>query len=48
MKNLKTKITSKILDYVNIESFFIQTRKKTISYKFELLKNTKVYFIYYY
>ena len=47
IKNIKTKKESKKLNYVKVRLFFIKFQKKTISYKFDLPKNTKVYFRFY-
>ena len=46
-KNLKTKKSNKKLNYVKIELFFIKDQKDRISYKLKLLKNTRIYSIFY-
>ncbi len=46
-KNLKTRKSSKKLNYVKIESFYVKKIKKSINYKFNLLKNVKVFLIFY-
>ena len=38
---------SKKLDYIKLKLFFIKAKKRTISYKFNLVKNTKLYLILY-
>ena len=47
IKNLKIRKKSKKLDYIKLELFFIQVKKGTISYKLKLLKDAKVYLIFY-
>ena len=49
-KNLKYKKKNrkknKKFDQIKVESFFIKTIKKSINYKFDLLKNVKVFSIF--
>ena len=47
IKNLKTKKQNKKLNYIKIELFFIKNQKNRINYKFKLLKNTRIYSIFY-
>ena len=47
IKNLKTKKKSKNLNHIKVRLFFNKTNKRTISYKLELHKNSKVYFVFY-
>jgi hypothetical protein len=46
-KNLKIKKKSKKLDYVKIESFFIKAVKRLVNYELDLLKNVKVFLVFY-
>jgi len=46
-KNLKIKKKSKKLNYVKIELFFIKVVKESINYELDLLKNAKVFLIFY-
>ena len=46
-KNLTTKKSTKKLNHTNIESFFIKIVKKSVSYKLNLSKNTRIYSIFY-
>ena len=46
-KNLKIKKLSKKLNYVKIELFFIKNQKSRVNYKLELLKDTRIYSIFY-
>ena len=45
-KNLTTKRSTKKLNYITIEPFFIKAVKKSISYKLSLFKNTHIYLIF--
>ena len=47
MKNLKTRKLSKKLNYIKIESFLVRKTKKSINYKLDLLKNAKVFLVFY-
>ena len=47
IKNLKTRILSKKLDYIKVGLFFIKKVKGLVNYKLELLKNVKVYPVFY-
>ncbi len=46
-KNLKIRKLSKKLNYVKVESFLIKKTKKLINYEFDLLKNVKVFLVFY-
>lgn len=46
IKNLKIKNKSKKVDHVRVKPFFIHFKKRTISYKLNLLKDKKVYSIF--
>ncbi len=46
-KNLKIKKKSKKLNHVKIKSFFIKAIKESINYELDLLKNVKVFLIFY-
>ncbi len=47
-KNLKIKkLKKRKLNYVKVELFFIKIIKKSINYKLDLLKNVKVFSIFY-
>ena len=41
-KNIKIRKKSKKLNYIKVRTFFINTKKKIVNYKLELLKNAKV------
>ena len=45
-KNLKTKKSSKKLNHVKVESFFIKRAKRSINYELDLLKDAKVFSIF--
>jgi len=47
IKNLKTRKLSKKLNYIKVELFFVKKTKKSINYKLDLLKNVKVFLIFY-
>ena len=47
IKNLKKKKTDKKFNYVKVGPFFIRAKKKTISYKLDLPKYTKIYSVFY-
>lgn len=38
---------SKILNHVKVKLFFVKAKKRKISYKLNLPKNAKIYFIFY-
>ncbi len=46
-KNFKTKKLSKKLNYIKIELFLVKKTKKLINYKLDLLKNIKVFLVFY-
>jgi len=46
-KNLKTRRLSKKLNHVKVESFLIKKTKKSINYELDLLKNVKVFLVFY-
>ncbi len=46
-KNLKTRKLSKKLNYVKVESFFVKKTKKSINYELDLLKDAKVFLVFY-
>ncbi len=47
-KNLKIKkLKKRKLNYVKVELFFIKIIKKSMNYKLDLLKNVKVFSIFY-
>ncbi len=46
-KNLKTKKLSKKLNYIKVKSFFVKKIKKLINYELDLLKNVKIFLIFY-
>jgi len=47
IKNLKTRKKSKKLDKIKIGPFFIKTVKKSVNYKLDLLKNARVFSVFY-
>jgi len=46
-KNLKIRKKSKKLDHVKVESFFIKEVKRLVNYELDLLKNAKVFLVFY-
>ncbi len=46
-KNLRTRKLSKKLNYIKIELFFVKKTKKSVNYKLDLLKNVKVFSVFY-
>ena len=46
-KNLKTRIPSKKLDYIKVGPFFIKEVKGSQNFELELLKDAKVYPVFY-
>ncbi len=46
-KNLKTRRKSKKLDHVKVELFFIRKVKRSINYELDLLKDAKVFLVFY-
>jgi hypothetical protein len=46
-KNLKIRKKSKKLNHVKIELFFIKEVKKLVNYELDLLKNVKVFLVFY-
>ncbi len=47
MKNLKIRKLSKKLNHVKVESFLIKKTKKLVNYELDLLKDAKVFLIFY-
>jgi len=47
MKNLKTRKLSKKLNHIKVESFLVKKTKRLINYELDLLKNVKVFLIFY-
>ncbi len=46
-KNLKIRKKSKKLNHVKIESFFIKEVKRLVNYELDLLKNARVFLVFY-
>ena len=46
-KNLTTKRSAKKLNHVKIKSFFIKTIKKSVNYELNLLRNIRIYSMFY-
>jgi hypothetical protein len=46
-KNLKIKRLNKKLNYIKIQLSFIKIVKRLINYKLDLLKNVKIFLIFY-
>jgi hypothetical protein len=46
-KNLKIKKKSKKLDHVKVESFFIKVVKESVNYELDLLKDARVFLVFY-
>ncbi len=46
-KNFKTRKSSKKLNYVKVKSFLIKKTKRSINYELDLLKNVKVFLVFY-
>jgi len=46
-KNLKIRRKSKKLNHVKIELFFIKRVKKLVNYELDLLKNVRVFLVFY-
>jgi len=46
-KNLKTRKLSKKLNYVKVESFLVKKTKRSINYELDLLKDVKVFLVFY-
>ncbi len=46
-KNLKIRKLSKKLNHVKVESFLVKKIKNLVNYEFDLLKNVKVFLIFY-
>ncbi len=46
-KNLKIRRKSKKLNHVKVEPFFIKEVKGSINYELDLLKNAKVFLVFY-
>jgi len=47
MKNLKTRKSSKKLNYVKVELFLVKKTKKLVNYELDLFKNVKVFLVFY-
>ncbi len=46
-KNLKTRKLSKKLNHIKVESFLVKKTKELINYEFDLLKDAKVFLVFY-
>ena len=46
-KNFKIRKLSKKLNYVKVELFLVKKTKKLVNYEFNLLKNVKVFLVFY-
>jgi len=46
-KNLKIRKKSKKLNHVKVESFFIKAVKELVNYELDLLKNARVFSVFY-
>ena len=46
-KNLRTRKSSKKLNYIKIDLFFVKKTKKLVNYKLDLFKNIKVFLVFY-
>ena len=46
-KNLKIRKLSKKLNYVKVKSFLVKRAKRLINYELDLLKNAKVFLVFY-
>ncbi len=46
-KNLRTKKSSKKLNYIKVGLFFVKKTKKSVNYKLDLFKNVKVFSVFY-
>jgi len=46
-KNLKIRKKSRKLNHVKIESFFIKEVKRSVNYELDLLKNVRVFLVFY-
>jgi len=46
-KNLKTRKLSKKINHVKVESFLVKKTKRSINYEFDLLKDVKVFLVFY-
>jgi len=46
-KNLKIRKKSKKLNHVKVESFFIKEVKRSVNYELDLLKDAKVFLVFY-
>ncbi len=47
MKNLKIRKLNKKLNYVKIKLFLVKKIKRSINYKLDLLKNVKIFLVFY-
>jgi len=47
IKNLRTRKSSKKLNYIKIELFFVKKTKKLVNYKLDLFKNVRVFSVFY-
>jgi hypothetical protein len=46
-KKFKTRKLSKKLNYIKVKLFFVKKTKELINYKLDLLKNIKVFLVFY-
>ncbi len=46
-KNLKTRKLNKKLNYVKVKLFLVKKTKRLINYELDLLKNVKVFLVFY-
>ncbi len=46
-KNLRTKKLNKKLNYIKVGLFFVKKTKKSVNYKLDLLKNIKIFSVFY-
>ncbi len=46
-KNLRTKKSSKKLNYVKVGSFLVKKTKKSVNYKLDLFKNVRIFPVFY-
>ncbi len=46
-KNLRTRKSSKKLNYIKVDLFFVKKTKKSINYKLDLFKNIKIFSVFY-
>ncbi len=46
-KNLRTRKSSKKLNYIKIGLFLVKKTKRSVNYKFDLFKNVRVFSVFY-